>query len=90
MTHSQKRPKREASASQLIKLIRQKKALPECVLQEIQKNVRKTHDVVSTAIRHLYNIETSYRCLVGAETTSCVYKVPRLEKQRIIVFLATP
>ena len=54
------------------------------------KKLRKTHDVVSTAIRHLYDVETYYRCLVGAETTSRVYKVPSLEKQRIIVFLAAP
>ena len=54
------------------------------------KKLRKTHDVVSTAIRHLYDVETYYRCLVGAETTSRVYKVPSLEKQRFIVFLAAP
>ena len=34
-----------------------------------------THDVVSTLIRHLYDVVTSYRRVINVEMTSCVYVV---------------
>ena len=44
--------------------------------QEKKKNKRisqKTHDIVSTSIRRLNDVATSYRHLIDVETTSCVY-----------------
>ena len=35
----------------------------------------KTQDVVSTSIKRLYGVLTSYRRVIGVETTSCAYVV---------------
>ena len=56
-------------------------------LQKLRvKRITLTHDGVLTSIRHLQDVVTSYRHLIGVEATPCVYRVPFEQQKSLNIF----